>query len=379
MTTMPFAILLSKRKQLFQTAAWFGLLVGGALWLASGPGISAAQTAPKAAAKAALTVRTTQLTPTPWMQTLAANGSVVAWQEAVIGAELAGLRIVEVRASVGDRVRRGDWLATLAADTQQASEAESQAALLESEALHAEAQANAARARKLGASGFISEQQVVQATTAEQTARARLEAQRARHRANALRLAQTRLVAPDDGVISASAATVGTLTQPGAELFRLIRQGRLEWRAELTAEELAQVRKGMKVEVQVAPGHIVTGKVRAVSPAVDARTRYGLVLVELPKEAHLIAGLFARGEIKLAQARAAVPSLPLSALVQRDGAAYVFVVMPGSQVQERKVGLGQRSGDRIEITSGLEPGVAVVETGGAFLTDGDTVRLSTGK
>lgn len=376
---MQFAISISQRRQAIKLAALFGLLTIGAVWLASGSGANEAKVAPKATPKAALTVRATQLMPVQWPQTLAANGSVVAWQEAVIGAELAGLRIAEVRTSVGDRVRRGDLLATLAADTQQASEAESQAAVLESEALYAEAKANAERARKLGASGFISEQQVVQATTSEQTARARLEAQRARYRSNALRLAQTRIVAPDDGVISASAATVGTLTQPGAELFRLIRQGRLEWRAELTAGELAQVRRGMKVEVMVAPGHGVIGKVRAVSPAVDAKTRYGLVLVELPDDAHLIAGLFARGEIRLGQARAAIPTLPQSAVVQRDGAAYVFALMPDSKVQERRVVVGQRSGDRIEITSGLEPGVAVVETGGAFLTDGDTVRLSTGK
>lgn len=369
--------LLTSKKRIFLAISLSGML-GGALLLLSNSGSSVAETAPKAT-NAALTVRVVQLKSEQWAQGLVANGSVVAWQEAIISAELAGLRIAEIRANVGDRVRRGDLLAALDDATQQAAEAESQASLLESDALFAEAQANAERARKLKASGFISEQQVVQAATAEQTARARLEAQRARHRAHALRLAQTRIVAPDDGVISASAATVGTLTQPGAELFRLIRQGRLEWRAELTADELVRVSRGMKVEITLASGQTIHGKVRAVSPAVDARTRYGLVLVELPVDSRLVAGLFARGEIRLGQSRATVQTLPQSAVVQRDGAAFVLMLTADGKVQERKVGLGQRAGDRIEIVSGLEPGVSVVETGGAFLTDGDSVRLSAAK
>lgn len=352
------------------------VLAVGALWLSSGPKNSAAQVAAKPAPKAALTVRGVQLAPVQWAQTLAANGNVVAWQEAVIGAELSGLRIAEVKVNVGDRVQRGDLLATLAADTQQATAAESRAALMESEAQLAEASANAERARKLRAAGFISEQQVIQTATAEQTARARMEVKRARLQADTLRVAQARIVAPDAGIISTSNATVGTLTQPGAELFRLIRQGRLEWRAELTADELAQVRKGMAVDLLLAEGQVVHGKVRAVAPAVDAKTRYGQVLVELPNNAGLVAGLFARGVIKLGESSVSAQTLPQTAVVLRDGAAYVFVFTPDNKVQERKVGTGGRSGDRIEITSGLEQGVNVVESGGAFLADGDFVRLS---
>ena len=323
--------------------------------------------------KPALTVLTTTLQSAQWGQELVANGSVVAWQEAVIGAEVSGVRINDVRVSVGDRVVKGQVLATLAVDTMQASEAESQAQVRENAALLKEASANVARNRKLAAVGFVSAQQLEQALTNEQTAKARLDVQRARLQTSALRLAQQRITAPDSGVISARSATVGTLTQPGTELFRLIRQGRLEWHADLTAEELGQIRRGMKVELKTAVP--VQGVVRAIAPAINPKTRYGQVLVDLPKDSGLIAGMFARGNFRLGQQ--SVSALPQSAVTLRDGGAYVFVVKPDNHVQEQKVVTGRRHGEQVEIVSGIASGDAVVASGGAFLVEGDVVRVTT--
>ncbi|MDP1593679.1 MAG: efflux RND transporter periplasmic adaptor subunit [Gallionella sp.] len=370
-------------------------LVLAVLLSVAGCGADDKANAVPAAGKPALTVVTTTLKPAQWMQTLSASGSVVAWQEAVIGAEVTGVRIAEVRANVGDRVSKGQVLAILASDTMKANEAESQAALRESEALLAEASAHVVRTRKLAKSGFVSAQQEEQAVTAENTARARMEVQRARHQNSAQRLAQQHITAPDAGVISARQATAGTLTQPGVELFRLIRQGRLEWHAELTADELGLIRKGMKVELISAQGRVVHGVVSAIGPAINPQTRYGQVIVSLSplsnslpqagestnvksefqtRQSELIAGMFARGRFQLGPQSASV--LPQSAVVLKDAAAYVFVVDASSRVSERKVNVGRRHGEQIQITGGLEEGVAVVESGGAFLVDGDLVRLA---
>ncbi|MDD2720241.1 MAG: efflux RND transporter periplasmic adaptor subunit [Gallionella sp.] len=352
------------------------LVVGVAGWKLSSAGKDVPAAQPPAAAKPALTVVTVTLQPAQWTQTLSANGSVLAWQEAVIGAEVSGVRIADVRVSVGDTVSRGQVLATLATDTLQAADSETLAAVKENEALLADASANAARSRKLAEAGFISAQQLQQVQTQEQTARARLEVQRAKHQSSALRLAQGSITAPDSGVISARTATVGTLTQPGAELFRLIRQGRLEWHAELTAEELLQIRPGIKVELASAQGRTVEGVVRAVAPAVNPQTRYGQVLVELPRDCGLLAGMFVRGEFQLSQQDKPLWSLPQSALVMRSGAAYVLTVDGASRVRERKVTVGQRHDDRVEITGGLERDTPVVASGSAFLVDGDVVRVA---
>jgi RND family efflux transporter MFP subunit len=247
---------------------------------ASAPGASN-PAAPASSARAALTVQATTPQKADWPLKLAAAGSVAAWQEVVIGSETSGLRLIEVLAQVGDRVKRGQLLARLSSETLAADLAQSQAALSEGEALLAEATANADRARMLSSSGAMSQQQSVQMLTAERTAQARLASLRAKVKADEVRLAQTRILAPDDGVISARWATPGAMAQPGQELFRLIRRERLEWRAEVPASDLARLKAGVAVTVTTPAGQSVKGTVRMVGPVVDAQTRNGLVYVDL--------------------------------------------------------------------------------------------------
>jgi RND family efflux transporter MFP subunit len=185
-------------------------------------------------------------------------------------------------------------------------------------------------------------------------------------------------VAPDSGVISAANANVGSMAQPGVELFRLIRKGRLEWRADLTADELMLIRKGMSAEIVIGEGRVIKGTVRAISPSVNAQTRYGYALVNLPDSSGIIAGAFARGTFDVSGGKKSLQSLPQAAVMQRGNKSYVLVVGADSRVQERAVIVGQRNGDRIEIKQGLKANEAVVESGGPFLTEGDLVQVVKG-
>ncbi|HPP46591.1 MAG TPA: efflux RND transporter periplasmic adaptor subunit, partial [Accumulibacter sp.] len=202
---------------------------------------------------------------------------------------------------------------------------------------------------------------------------ARLAAAQARRQAAELRLRKTQVLSPDDGVISARSATVGSLTQPGQELFRLIRGGRLEWRAEVPSADLASVQPGLVASLSTPTGQRVTGRVRAVAPSVDAQTRNGLVYVDLPPTGAVRAGMFARGEFELARRPAL--TLPQSAVVLRDGAAYVFRLENENRVAQTKVALGRRLAERVEIVDGLPPSARVVANGAGFLADGDVVRV----
>jgi len=332
----------------------------------------------KPVSKPALTVRTTQLKTENWGKSIAANGSILPWQEAIISAEIAELRIVTINVNVGDAVKKGEVLATLASDTVRANVAELRATVQESEATLADAIANAERSNKLIAAGFLSAQQASQTNTSQQTARARLDIQKAKLEAAQIRLNQTTIVAPDSGIISASTAAVGSLTQNNTELFRLIRQGRLEWFAELTAEDLAQVKKGMPVSVTLAEGQMIYGKVRAVSPSVNIQTRHGLAMVRFADDVNLVGGLFARGVFNVSGGTKAVQTLPQSALMQRGRQTFVLVVAADNRVHERKVSIGQRQANQVEIKSGLKATEPVVESGGAFLTEGDVVQVVKG-
>lgn len=326
-----------------------------------------------APARPALTVTLTQPQRVTLPVRVAATGTVTAWQEAVIGAEGGPWRLLEVRAGVGDTVRRGQVLAVFAGELVRADVELARAGVAEAEAVLAEMSAKAQRARELQPTGVLSTEQVQQALTAERTAQARLQAQRAALELQRLREQQLQVVAPDDGVISTRAATVGAVVPPGQELFRLIRQGRLEWRAEVPAGDLAQLRPGQVVRVQATGAAAVTGKLRMVGPTVDAVSRNGLVYVDLPAAPGLRAGTFARGEFESGASEAL--TLPQSAVVLREGFAYVFKLGTDQRVVQTKVSVGRRVGDRVELTGGLDAAARVVASGAGFLADGDTVKV----
>lgn len=312
-------------------------------------------------------------------QRIAASGNIAAWQEASIGGEANGLRLAQVRVNVGDTVKKGQVLALFAAEPVEADLAQARAQVAEAEAAIKEAQAESRRTARLRAEGFVSEEKLTQALTAETTAQARLEATKAGLRSRQIRLEQTRVLAPDYGVISARAATVGAVPGAGQELFRLIRQGRLEWRAETPSADLGSIKPGLKAVLTLPGGETLQGKVRQLAPTVDAQTRNGLVYVDLPRSGAALAGMFARGEFLAGESQGL--TLPQSAVLLREGFSYVFKATPGqgglARVALTKVQTGRRAGNRVEITAGLSPDAQVVAKGGAFLGDGDTVRVVT--
>jgi len=328
------------------------------------------------APRPALTVTTARPESARMPLRLAANGNVAAWQEAVIGSESNGLRLQEVRVNVGDIVRKGEVLAVFDGATVKADLAQAQAAVQEAEANAAAAIADAKRARTLQNSGALSEQQITQYMTTERAANARVAAAKATAAQQSLRLKYAEVVAPDSGIISARNATVGAVGGVGMEMFRMIRQGRLEWRAEVTAAELPRVKPGAKAEIKTASGGSVRGTVRVVAPTVDAQSRVALVYVDLPPMMHadapLKAGMFASGSFELGQSNAL--TVPQQAVAVRDGFPYVFRLNADSRVSQVKVSTGRRLGDRVEVLDGLAPDAQVVISGAGFLNDGDLVR-----
>ena len=194
-----------------------GILVGAAAVVlatrASGRGDASGDVVPVARPALSVAVTTPQTETLPTQITT--NGTITAWQEASIGTEANGLRLVTVTVNVGDVVRRGQVLAVFESGQVAAELAQSRAAVAEAEAALAEAGDNAERANGLQTTGAMSEQQIRQYVTAERTAKARLEATQAAARMQQLRLAQTQVLAPDDGVISARTATVGAVLPRG--------------------------------------------------------------------------------------------------------------------------------------------------------------------
>ncbi len=314
-------------------------------------------------------------------RSIAVSGSVSAWQEMSLGVELTGNRVTDVLVEVGDHVRAGQSLLHLDSRTLNVQFRQAEASVTQAQAALELAQANSARGDSLVGQGLISSSDSDKLRADLSSAEAQLVAAQADRDAAKLRLSFATLLAPDDGIISARSVQPGQVVTAGSELLRLIRRGRLEWRADLAEADLIRVKPGAIVELSGPSNETIRGRVRAVSPAVDPATRTGLLYADLPEPGPLRAGMFAEGRILLGSAPASV--VPRESVVFRDGFAYLFVAKPlGNakadsalrRVEQRRVMIGVRRGDFTEILSGLQPGERVVQRGAGFLGNGDVVR-----
>ncbi len=335
------------------------------------------------AGKAVLTVETTQPTQQNLPLKIRINGTISAWQEAQVGAEIGGLRISQVLADIGDEVKRGQLLVALNDETIIAALHKQQATVAANKASLAEAKSNADRAREIKDSGAISTQQINQYLIAEETAKANLAASQAELENQQIQLKHTRIVAADDGIISSRSANLGNVVSTGSELFKLIRQARIEWRAEVNAEQLSHIHKGQKVNLALPNGKEIIGYVRSTAPTLDANTRNALVYVDIAKHA-APPGMYAQGEIETGHQPALL--VPQATVIMRDGRSYVFEVGANQHVIQHAITTGRRTGDLVEITSnftgndatgaGVTINTKLVATGGAFLNDGDIVSVT---
>ena len=347
------------------------LAAGVALTLLSGCGNGSAE---PPAPRPVLTVELVAPVTESWPGVLAASGEVAPWQEAIIGAEVSGIRLENVLVNVGDAVKKGQLLAHFSEDTLRVDLARLEAAVAEATANLEKARADAARADRLEVSGALAQQAIQSYRTQVQVAQAQLTSAKAQRDAQLLMLRNARVVAPDDGVISSRSATVGAVNTVGTELFRLVRGNRLEWRAEVSAESLARLTPGISATLQTLDGSQVNGTLRQLSPTVDPATRNGIAYVDLPGDSGLAGGMYVTGRFMLPAREALV--VPESAIVLRDGNRYLMKVDAQNHVQEVKVTTGRRQLNGIEVLSEIDPSDRFIKSGGAFVSDGDLVQLA---
>ena len=311
---------------------------------------------------AALTVKTATAKTEEWPLTLQASGSITAWQEGIIGSEISGQRIVEVLVNVGDEVKKGQVLARYNADTLKAEQAE----LL---AMWKQAESDRKRAASLKDSGALSDQEIENYANQAAIAKARLDSKN-------LQLGYATVVAPDDGTISQRTATVGAIGVAGNELFRMIIKNRLEWRGELSAEQLAQVKIGQLVELTLPDQSSAKATIRQLAPSLDPQSRLGLVYADIEPGSHAQPGMYASGIIAMQVDKAL--NIPAVSVIIRDGRSYVFTVSSGTtgKVLQKLVTTGRHQDGDVEIKSGLTEGERVVTQGAGFLNDGDIVRIA---
>jgi RND family efflux transporter MFP subunit len=340
-----------------------------------GAGLAACGDTPKDdTVKSAMTITTATAKARPVAREVTVMGTVVAWEEMPVGAEVGGLAITQVLVDEGDEVKRGQVLARLNDSVLRAQLAQQEAGIVSAKAQLTEAQANLKRAEELLPKGHISGQTADARRAAAGTAQAQLAVAQASRDETLAKLAQTRITSPDDGYISARSAVIGQIVNPGDQLFRVVRDGRLELDAEIPETTLAMLAPGLTVQVSAEGIPATTATIRAVAPSVDVQSRLGVAHIALPPKAGFRPGMFAQASIALQNSAAL--TVPGSAVVYRDGAAGVFVAGKDDTVSFRKVVTGDRVGDHVEVVSGIAAGDEVALKGAGFLEDGDHVTVA---
>jgi RND family efflux transporter MFP subunit len=327
------------------------------------------------------------------------SGSLVARNEALVGAQIDGLRVIELLAEDGDLVEQDQVLARLDRSQLDALLAQNDSALVradaaiaqarnqidQSEAMREQAAADLARAKGLAigvitqqtldqriATARSSEAQVAASRSALAVAEADKRSREAERRELMVRIGRTEVRAPVAGIVSRRTARLGALAMGSADpLFRIIADGAIDLEAEVPEDSLAKLAVGMPAAIELAGDCKASGYVRLIASEVDKTTRLGKVRIALGPEAGGHIGAFASGTVEIAH-RVAL-SVPAAAVIQSATGSTVAVVNDG-RVEMSPVTVGLTNGNAIELREGLAVGQQVVARAAAFLRTGDEVR-----
>ncbi|WP_339544234.1 efflux RND transporter periplasmic adaptor subunit [Pseudomonas sp. RA_35y_Pfl2_P32] len=345
---------------------------------------------PAASVVPPLRVSTVTAGPAMLNRSVQVNGALVAREEIAISSSLSEQRVAKVKVEEGDSVQAEQLLASLETqglDAQvrqaQAVWARARSAVGQQEAVTVEAKATFKRIELLGGSGAVSEQQVDERRAQADSAAASLRAARAEVEQALAQLADARhqrskadIRAPFAGVIVERVARTGALSG-GDPMFRLIREGAIEFEGEVAETDLVDITPGQTLRVQIAGiSSPMKGTIRRVLPKVDARSRLGRVRIELGYSPLLRVGTYAQATLVLAPRKLDV-TLPARAFSIIDvHRAWVMRINDQGIIARQTVATGRRSGDLLEITSGLQTGERVVANASAFVREGDVVIAS---
>jgi Cu(I)/Ag(I) efflux system membrane fusion protein len=184
------------------------------------------------------------------------------------------------------------------------------------------------------------------------------------------------LRSPADGFVVARSAVVGGAVQPGTVLFDIADLSKVWVNADVYEQDLARVAVGQEARLELAafPGQSLTGRVQQVSPVLEAQNRTMRVRVELKNRfdasgPRLRPGMY--GTVFLALPATTGLMVPSEAVVDTGENKYVFVATGGGHFEPRPVKVGGQMRDRMEILAGLAEGDVVVTTGN-FLLDSES-------
>lgn len=302
-----------------------------------------------------------------------ASGRLVVREEAAVGSELPGYRVAAVYVDEGDWVKQGQAMAKLDDALLQAQIAQAEATLATQQASLAFKKSQLTRAESLEQEGAFSKELLEQRRMETAGAQASLAASQAQ--VNEMKVRQSRMMlrAPVAGMVLQRAIRPGDISGGATTpYFRISRDGLIELDAEMPDAKLALLKEGSPAVVTLTTGETIQGKVRFVSPRVDANTSLGRARIQLPFDKALRPGSFA--EAKFGSSSSGALSVPASAIRYEAGGPSVMLIGADNTVKQTPVKLGERSGDYVQLVEGPAAGSRVLVVGASFTLDGDVIQ-----
>ncbi len=341
-------------------------------------------------------------------------GTLTAVDQVTVSSEADGT-VRAILADLGDRVKAGQVLVRLDNERQQYTSQQQQAALARTLAQYGAtdpqhlpepentpdvrrasaelAQARSAfdRAKELLRRELVSQQAFDDAQTELQSKqagyevalqnsrnlRASIQASEATMKLADRQLRDTEIRAPFDGYVERRLINLGELVKEQMPVMAIVRLDPLKVTAEIPERMAPWIDNGRPVEMHVDayPTRTFTGKVTRISPAVNTGTRAFPFEAVVPNpDGVLKPGTFARVHVESGKVDE-VLTLPFAALQYRYGVNRAFVVS-GDRLEMRELQVGERLGDRIEVTSGVKPGERVVVSDVETLNGGELVAVT---
>jgi RND family efflux transporter MFP subunit len=283
----------------------------------------------------------------------------------------------------GDRIEQGSELARLDDEPYRLAVAVAESEVARLEARVRELENEMRRMRSVSAEGYVSESELESAEAQLEGAREQLSGTRNRREEAQRDLRHTSILAPLSGRVDQRMISEGDFLSSGDAAFRIDPDSR--YRVQLPFPEVMgdRLSEGMPVRIRRlgrdADGP-VDGWISSLRPAVDQGARAVVAVAEFDKPDDWRTGTLVEG-IVILERREEVVLVPRVSVVERPVGTVVFVLSGSGnsgQVEERRVSIGYRTVDEVEITDGLETGEQVVSDGASFLSGGARVRIRNG-
>ncbi|NOT73465.1 MAG: efflux RND transporter periplasmic adaptor subunit [Cyclobacteriaceae bacterium] len=326
-------------------------------------------------------VNVTLATPTiSGLQGISASGRVEAGQAAMISTRVMGY-IKKINVSVGDPVKKGQLLATIANDDLMAKKAQAQAALGQGQAAFSNAEKDFHRFTELHQKQSASDKELESATFQYASAKAQLESARQMlSEVNAM-LTYTNLIAPLSGVVTQKMLDPGSMASPGMPILAIEQTQGLQVRANISESDIDKVKKGTSVNVEIKSiGKRLRGILSEISQSSNSTGGQYQIKIALPdaSDTGLYSGMYVKVLIpvnrKTGIADVGSPLVPITSIIHRDQLTGIYTISDHHTALLRWVRLGKLYGNDVEVLSGLDKNEKFVLSAQGKLYNGALVR-----